>query len=330
MIISFGALALSVVAGLAVHLFFKFISRRSGEVVNELGEQYSAYLSVSDFLSEGRRRRVFYAIFRQVPPLVICMLLCGVLNKAFPGLGVLPYLLLSVTIAHSFSTFRVLFRNGPTVAEKIIHSFNLAVSLLLAGLVSLFDGTDIIRKTTPSIEGIVDNVWSSLFVSLIVVGYFESARKERPSYAQERRNIERDFVQRSFARLHAKYNHSVDTCIGADKRLLGALWAILVFEDMNRPSWIRFFERLLVRLPGIELTVGVAQFRSSKALSDHESIILTGRSLEAHIRDQPGFGDSLQLVKSAIYHHNPSNKYVDDVLAVYNQLPANAHVYVTT
>lgn len=61
----------------------------------------------------------------------------------------------------------------------------------------------------------------------------------------------------------------------------GLLTSILVFEDLNRPKMVRRIENILVCIPGVSLTVGVAQIRSSKPLSDRESIAQMGKYLSS-------------------------------------------------
>ena len=95
------------------------------------------------------------------------------------------------------------------------------------------------------------------------------------------------------------------------------LFSILVYEDLNRPQWIRRIENILVRLPGAKLTVGIAQVTSTFPLSDTESIELASEKL--------AFTDSApenQVIRS-IHRYNPSNRYIASVLEIRGILLAN-------
>ena len=82
-------------------------------------------------------------------------------------------------------------------------------------------------------------------------------------------------------KIHKKYSHEINRILipmdDYDSRLITA---ILVYEDYNRPHYIRIVEDIIVTLFHIELTVGIAQIRSAKPLSVSESIIALGNKLK--------------------------------------------------
>ena len=178
------AFLMSLAAGLAIHLFFRVI-RRYGPVgqPGENGKPYipTAYLSVSDYVATRPRRRFYYLAFRHLPPLILTLLLCGLLNKLFPDLWTFPYLLTATFSSVLFGSLREAVRPGIYLSERLVHIYNVAIINLMAVLVERSSHSPWLAAVTPSLEGIVDNIWSSLFVSLIVVGFIEFSGKTGPS-----------------------------------------------------------------------------------------------------------------------------------------------------
>lgn len=315
--ISGPAFLMSAVAGIAIHIFFKFIRRHGApDPINRVPE-HTGYLSVADYVSTKRQRRLYYLLFRHLPPLIVLVLLCGVLNKAYPSLRTLPYLLAAVLISHLFSTLRELFRHKIFLSERLIHIYNLGFSLSSAFLIEFFSHTEVLAASTPSLEGIVDNIWSSLFVSLIVVTFLEYSRSNPPQRSEERQVILRRFVTNSTRKIERSFGPYINSLCGHDLELARILRSIIVFEDMNRPSWCRALERLLVRLPLVSMTVGIAQVKSNRAISDYESI---RRAYEILAQNSKTCDEGKRLER-LLYRYNPDKRYVENVAEVYQVVP---------
>ncbi|MDQ0867277.1 hypothetical protein [Arthrobacter globiformis] len=325
--INLAAFLMSLLAGLAIHLFFKVMRRHGPAGQGGAGQRQAqtAYLSVSDYVANTPRRRLYYVAFRHLPPLIVTMLLCGLLNKLFPELWTLPYLLAATFSSVLFGSFRESLRRDIYVSERLVHIYNVVVVNLMAVLTEPFSHSLWLAAVTPSLEGIVDNIWSSLFVSLIVIAFLEfSSQKHSASRGEERRDTTERFVAASLSSIEAKFGSHVDALCGDDLLLRRLMRAILVFEDMNRPAWIRLIERLLVRLPGISMTVGVAQVSSDRPLSDFDSITLAHKLLVE--RSQPGcssakHADEEERLNHLIGTYNPNVKYLQDVMSVYRLVP---------
>lgn len=101
---------------------------------------------------------------------------------------------------------------------------------------------------------------------------------------------------------------------------LNLMLAILVYENLNRPRAIRIIERLFVRLPGISLTVGIAQVLSGRALSDVESIERMGVLLRESLLEASEITDLCDRYSFALSQYNSGAKYVSEVLQIYRQI----------
>lgn len=70
--VHFGAFLMSLMAGLAIHLFFRVIRRYGpADQPGKQGQPHrpTAYLSVSDYVVTRPTRRLYYLAFRHLPPL---------------------------------------------------------------------------------------------------------------------------------------------------------------------------------------------------------------------------------------------------------------------
>jgi len=327
--INLGALLFSLLAGVAIHLFFKAIRRYGpADQSGERGWQRTptSYLSVSDHVVTSPRRQLYYLAFRHLPPLIVTILLCGLLNKLLPELWTLPYLLTGTFSSVLFGSFREVFRRGIYLSERLVHLYNVVIINLTAVLTEFFSHSAWLAAATPSLEGIVDNIWSSLFVSLIVVAFIESSsRRDHVDRSEEREDITERFVTSSLTKIEAKFGDYMDEIFANHKLLNRLMRAILVFEDMNRPAWMRFIERILVRIPGVRMTVGVAQVLSDQPLSDFESIVAAQKLLAERIEKLENLADPIseqEKLNNLLEMYNPNKKYIDEVLAVYRRIPA--------
>ncbi|MDN6296150.1 MAG: hypothetical protein L0J41_07235, partial [Alkalibacterium sp.] len=88
------------------------------------------------------------------------------------------------------------------------------------------------------------------------------------------------------------------------------LISILINESLNRPPIFRFIENIIVKLPKIEMTVGVAQVLSSHSLSDEESI----QKASEILRDTKSVND--YDLKEYIKKYNNSETYLESILKI--------------
>ena len=131
----------------------------------------------------------------------------------------------------------------------------------------------------------------------------------------------------AWRRIQANFGSHIDTLCGRDTSLGLLLRAILIYENVNRPAWVRLLERAIVRVPGVRLTVGIAQVMSKRPLSDNDSITKAYELLaeeNKRLQDSGYFCDDYSRIESLIRIYNPSKKYHKEVLSVY-RLIASEH-----
>ena len=96
------------------------------------------------------------------------------------------------------------------------------------------------------------------------------------------------------------------------------VYAVMIFEDFNRPPIPRTLERLLklLRGPGHPMTLGIMQITTDHIISDEESIALGIQKLLQTFLDETNFDP----VRAAIEDYNPDQHYVEEVCAIYDIL----------
>lgn len=107
----------------------------------------------------------------------------------------------------------------------------------------------------------------------IVIAYFYSLLNEyTPNYSVEhkRKHI---LLYKRYKSLSCKYDVLLMKDINQNELLRLIFYAIMITEDINRPPFVRWIERLLF-ITGKIKTTGIMQVTSNKILSDKESVLL--------------------------------------------------------
>lgn len=218
-------------------------------------------------------------------------------------------------------------------------NFVVFILVLLSNALILFvhQKTSIFEEIFPDMTSLKDNLWASLIAALLIAIYLRALSMSREDSVNDQSvpeahgidTLKEDTATRStkkFAPLKAaSANRTVEKLrtllVESSKahRLPPELMAaIIYFEALNRPRHFRIVEDLLVRIPGISLTVGPAQIRSNRPLSDQESVSTLACRM-ARARDQ-AIAEGLtgeNVIKAILRNHNRSDCFVDSVLEIY-------------
>lgn len=93
------------------------------------------------------------------------------------------------------------------------------------------------------------------------------------------------------------------------------LYSIMIYEDYNRPSTVRFFERVILRLLNFfkqkrQMTLGVMQVSTCSIISDIDSVKIAVERLYDHIKIFQQLGTSNEeIIYCFIHNYNPSQLY---------------------
>lgn len=316
--------ALSVIVGLLPEAIFQILKNR--DIESYLSTPFGSYLrydgdyvSFDDFVFHPRRMLRRYVIFRFVPPFIAFMLLSAILDLYFKNVNTwLPFLACAV-VSILFRDITYILRAGILVRERISHFFVILGIAVLAAVCGIAREYLDFSQLAPQAPDLVTGVWGALLAASMVALYFTSIHDSGTAQMLEehREGARARYALSAYAKIRDRLDEQFRRSACEHSCSLGLLYSVVIYEDMNRPSWLRKVENCLVRVPGISLTVGIAQVRSNRVLSDSESIYRAAEVLEG--TDVPG-GPSLvftnEIVCSALLRYNDSKQYSDQVRSV--------------
>lgn len=323
----------AIMAGLLIEVFFQLIKYKDVTNTNRpkiVAEYFSPthYMSVNQFIASGNRKWIKYFTFRFVPPLVIFVLLAAVLQKYFDVSNAVPFVLLACVISLAPRDFVRLFGRRALISEKIIHTVNAIMLVTIAILIGLLTNFIDFRFLAPSPEGIVDNLWAALFTAMLVAVYIRTSTMTEHGDDSARAIELSNMVLRSYSKISELYYHAIIHMCNVNNTSIPLFYAILIYEDINRPAWLRKAENIIVRFTKKELTVGIAQVKSRKPLTDIESMnkaaVILKNTQDLNQDFEQGIYKSSRF-KSAIKRYNNGSQYQDAIATILDDLDVYAH-----
>ena len=270
------------------------------------------YLSLVQQISKPRKRWGNYFIFITVVPLIFFILQVSILQK-YCNVHVFSGLITTVTIS-SIMRLKIIFNNKRPWSERILLLVTIIILLILALLISFLSKFINFSLIAPDFESLKNDMWSGLIIALLIFLYF---RYTNMNYKSNNKNdndvfdfeIE-DLVYKSFYEILSRYNKEISKYCDENNCSIQLLISILINESLNRPPIFRFIENIIVKLPKIEMTVGVAQVLSNHSLSDEESI----QKASEILRDTESVND--YDLKEYIKKYNNSETYLESILKI--------------
>lgn len=320
------AVVISLFFSLLIELFFQVVKYKDS-INNKYPTQVTEYdhfmnpvyySSVSKFISSGNRKWLSYFLFRLIPPFIILVLLSSVLSKYLDIRYVDCFIIFSASVSLILRDVISLYK-VELISEKMIHFINIIFVLIVAKMISVISGVFDLSFLAPSIEGLIDNLWSSLFVALLVILYLKITNMNNTNEdAREKDLAISNYVLLSYSRINGKYETDIISACEKYNCSIPLLYAILIYENMNRPSWMRFIENVAVRFFKLELTVGIAQVKSKIPLDDRKSIYLAANILKN--TKNIDLSKKNNEYHEAIGHYNVSKKYSASIFIVIENL----------
>jgi hypothetical protein len=174
----------------------------------------------------------------------------------------------------------------------------------------------------PDFSEIKNEIWLLILIFLYQVGNSQMGLPE-PSTDQEREFAylpeliprKRKYIQRMYSKLKDKHGDLISSLSGNDIQFEVIVFSILIFENFNRPTFIRWLEGIWSRISGKETTLGIMQIKSRKPITDVESI-LTGVSSLKKEYDEMKSNERSNMFGNVIKHHSPDRKYIRQVLFI--------------
>ncbi len=272
------ALMIALAGGVSIEVFFQLVKYRDESSSYPRGvDQYdelvaTSYMPVSRFISSGKRQWVKYFIFRLFPPVLIMIMVLAVFQKYYTGLDPTIYLLICALTSLLVRDIKAIF-TASYLSQKLIHGLVILCVLSISYIISLMSTLVSFEVLAPSVSGLIDSLWSSLIVAMLVLIYLEVTKFSGVNNTDEQENnYTTNYILTSYEDISEKYDEHIRDFSERNNTDIVLLYAVLIYENMNRPEWMRKIENIVCGLTHLEMTLGIAQVKTNKIISDVESI----------------------------------------------------------
>ena len=131
---------------------------------------------------------------------------------------------------------------------------------------------------------------------------------------------EANYIALSYGKIKERYDQVIRGACKSEDCSRKLLYAVLIYENMNRPEYIRAFERIVVSLTKRRMTIGIAQVSTTKPISDEDSIKRAAKILKGSQKIEDDLNGLYGIQKSQCCYKREQKtlKKIGDVLSVYN------------
>lgn len=308
-------IAVFIITNILIVGFYKIFQIQWPELYFAVNDQASYFVSISPFR---------YVLFRLLPPIIITAIIVGGLRDNMTGSQIALYSSLICT-THALSSngramYNLIFRPVKVkiyfnkYLQFIIHLFTIGALGGLGYLAGYLSSKGIFLPITPTISGLVDNVWSTVIVAFASVLLYEAySNKSQVNIDNMLMKSHKSIGDEIIAKIHLeceKYN--------ANERLV---LAVCIAENLQRPRWIRTMEKLKSRISK-QGSYGIMQATSNHYLTDDESIENAVKNYFAKSKLEYMDSDSIE---KWVMKYNQSNTYSELVKAAYYYLPSDEY-----
>lgn len=207
----------------------------------------------------------FNFLFRIISPIVYLFIVSAILYK----LGLDKF----VTNAYFISIYYILFRlafNLATNRGLLMNWYRQVLYWLSIVSISYFAYTEIIYKKEnilPDFNTISNELWI-----IILIFLFHTLNRIRIS---SDKIIERkeNYLKSRLSTFKEKYSDLVNENLNNDK-LKSITYAIMIYEDFNRPKAARIVENARFKITGKKHSLGLMQVQTSEFINDRKSVEL--------------------------------------------------------
>lgn len=271
------------------------------------------YISATGFMAQPSRKWVAYILFHCIPFLVSALLIVSLLqNRGATGVDIF-YCILSGYIVHILINLYQIKRNNTYryTAQRLIYVFTMLIEIF-SGFIIVYL-SKYVRYTflVPKFDDLITGLWTALLTAIVVAVYFQFTNMNGNKADYTNIELEKMINSQSVKLQRLFYAEISDASIisGFPK---STIISILLYENLNRPKFIRFLENMLVLIPGLELTVGIAQVRSNHPLTDSASIYIMANNL---VKYKNGFREDLyvDLRSYVLQQYNCDKKYIYNI-----------------
>ena len=268
-----------------------------------------AYLSVSEFAGSTISFSIVlrFILFRIFPPIIVYIFETSILQRTGLEQYVMIDLVCTCLLFSALTDIPGIFKSF-TFGERFIHICFVILYLGTAIFSGWLSSRVDISFLAPSFSGVVDNLWSTLIIALIIAIYIELFRENPRAQAENNLFLAHKKTIAKHLKTITKYHCATITESCQDYHVCSSLLlSILIYEDMNRPAIIRLLEQLCVRIPNVRLSVGLAQVQSDTPINDDDSIRIAAAKLR-----NTAEADRPEIIKKLKQYNNDEN-YLNNI-----------------
>ncbi|MBQ7410430.1 MAG: hypothetical protein IJW20_03500 [Clostridia bacterium] len=173
-----------------------------------------------------------------------------------------------------------------------------------------------------SIEELRDGIWIAI-ITFVFVLLKEFIYKNAYIDNEKENQRKEKYILKKYKYFYDKYGNFI---LQEDKEIINLVFAIMIYENFNRPWFVRCFENLKC-LIFRKATLGIMQVTTSKLISDVESIELGINKIKENylVNKNKDFKELYRcdVIDQTIFDYNHSYNYVDEVKSIYDVLCNN-------
>ena len=157
------------------------------------------------------------------------------------------------------------------------------------------------------------DIGNELWIMIALFLYAVVNKIETPSGPSDRRK--NMYIRNKYMELSNKFGQSISE--ESDKLVQLSVYAVLIFENYNRPPLIRKLERIV--FPVFSKTLGIMQISTDYPISDIESVSIGLSRMQQSKREIFKKSDKItgpSLVQGILRDHNKDDYYIQDVMEV--------------
>ncbi|WP_020603137.1 hypothetical protein [Spirosoma spitsbergense] len=240
-------------------------------IINWIGKHsYSiGYMSISMFVEKDTAPALNF-IIRVLSPVVYLLLVASIIY--FFNLDKYTKNFYMVSIYYVIIRLAINLINGRGLLLNWYRQFLYWAGIILTSYYG-YEKIIITKKNLiPDFTTLANELWIIIFIFLYQVF-------ERIEFSQEGTiSRKRNYIQTQYLKLSKEYNPIIVTL--KNEKLIIMAYSILIYENFNRPYFIRKLENLSFSLLKKPHTLGIMQVYSEKIINDRESVILGVKRLK--------------------------------------------------
>lgn len=189
---------------------------------------------------------------------------------------------------------------------------------------------DSVQSLLPDFSEIKNEIWLLIIIFIYQIGngFEENVSNNQiaetsKSYLPELKKRKKIYILKRYSEFRRKYDEAIKLYSINDHEFETIIYAILIYENFNRPRVIRWLERLWVRLSRKNVTQGIMQVKAAVVISDEESIKKGTEDLFNALAEYKSEEYPYNLFAKTIKKHCPDRKYIRQILFIAKSIIEN-------